>query len=143
MITIFRVEKKYKDVWPPMDALYVERRWTKRGFWIIYCSASVSLAKLETLANSKSFPKNRVLLEISIDSKAPIQEISSDDLPKNWMDTPYPKELQEIAEKALIHGKYVGLKVPSRQSPREYNYLLYPQHPKFSSYVKVLDVVDL
>lgn len=144
MITVFRVEKReYKDVWPPLGALYVEGRWHKRGFWIVYCSASISLAKLETLANSKSLPKNRVLLEITIDSKAPIKEVSAEELPGNWMDTPYPKELQEITAKALIDRKHVCLKVPSRQSPREHNYLLYPPHPEFSSYVKVTDVSDL
>lgn len=144
MITVFRVEKKkYKDVWPPPGALHVEGRWNKRGFWIVYCSASISLAKLETLANSKSLPKNRVLVEITIDSKAPIKEVSSEELPKNWMDTPYPKELQESTEKALKHGKNIGLKVPSRQSPREHNYLLYPPHPEFARYAIVTGIYDL
>ena len=141
---VYRIEKKRRaEVWPSQGSLFSEGRWNRQGFWIIYCSATVSLAKLEMLANSKSLPRERALLEISIEEKAPIKEVTLESLPANWMDIPYPPELHALTEKLLIPGEYVGLKVPSRQSPREYNYLLYPLSPQFSQFVKLANIAAL
>lgn len=124
---VYRIEKKSRaTVWPSQGALFSEGRWHKQGFWIVYCSETVSLAKLEILANSKSLPKERVLLEISIDQKASIKEVTLESLPDDWMAVPYPRALHTLTENLLKTGQYIALKVPSRQSPREYNYLLYP-----------------
>lgn len=144
MTTVYRIEKKRRaDVWPSQGALFSEGRWKRQGFWIIYCSSTVSLAKLEILANSKSLPKARVLLEIGIEEQAPIKEVTLESLPPKWMDVPYPPALHALTEKLLKSGEYVGLKVPSRQSPREYNYLLYPLHPQFSQFVKLESITGL
>jgi RES domain-containing protein len=138
MTIVYRIEKKRRaEMWPSQGSLFSEGRWNRQGFWIIYCSATISLAKLEMLTNSKSLPKERVLLEISIEEQAPIKEITLESLPAHWIDIPYPPELHVLTEKLLNAGEYVGLKVPSRQSPREYNYLLYPLHPQFSQFVKL------
>nr|WKN34517.1 RES family NAD+ phosphorylase [Tunicatimonas sp. TK19036] len=139
MKSIYRIERQtYAQLWPSQGALYGEGRWNRKGFWVIYCSESVALAKLETLANSKSLPSSRVLLEIEVDDKAPIKRIVPADLPDNWMQVPYPKELHVLTERWLQDQQYVGLQIPSRQSPQEDNYLLYPLHPQFSQWVRVL-----
>jgi len=139
MKRLYRIERQsYAKLWPSQGALYGEGRWNRKGFWVIYCSDSVALAKLETLANSKSLPSSRILLEIEVDDKAPIKRISLADLPENWIQVPYPKELHALTESWLQNQQYVGLQVPSRQSPQEYNYLLYPLHPEFPQWIRVL-----
>ncbi len=138
MTTVYRIEKKNRaELWPSQGALFSEGRWNRRGFWVVYTSESVSLAKLETLANAKSLPDGRVLLEIEIAEGAPVREIKLTEIPKNWMEIPYPATLHQLTETLLSSGKFVALKVPSRQSPGEFNYLLYPLHPEFSRFISL------
>lgn len=90
-MTVYRIEKRrWAEVWPSQGSLFSEGRWHKQGFLLVYCSATISLAKLEILANSKSLPKASVLLEINVDEQAPMKEVTLEDLPANWMDVPYP-----------------------------------------------------
>ena len=138
---VYRIEKASRTAdWPSQGALFAEGRWNAKGFWIIYCSASVSLAKLEILANARTLPKERVLVEILISDQAPIHRILPDQLPGNWMDVPYPRELHELSKKFLRDQPYAALSVPSRQSPTEQNILLYPPHPKFNEWVTLENV---
>jgi RES domain-containing protein len=135
---VYRIERrKYAEQWPPVGALYGQGRWNARGFWIVYCSTSVALAKLETLANSAQLPIDRVLLEITIAAEAPIYHVTAEELPQDWMRVPYSTHLHEFTERLLKDNQYIGLQVPSRQSPTEYNVLLYPPHPNFQALVQV------
>lgn len=144
MITVYRIEKKARaDSWPPQGALFSEGRWNRRGFWVIYASESVSLAKLETLANAKSLPAGRVLFEIEIAAEAAVREVKFSELPQNWMEIPYPTSLHQLTEELLALGKFVALKVPSRQSPGEFNYLIYPLHPEFSKFVTIKGITAI
>lgn len=136
---VYRIEKQaYADQWPARGVLFGQGRWNARGFWIIYCSTTVALAKLEMLANSPQLPIDRVLLEIEIAPAAAIHQITDEELPSKWMEVPYPSSLHQITERLLGENQYVGLRVPSRQSPTEYNVLLYPPHPQFQELVKVV-----
>jgi len=144
MITVYRIEKESRsNDWPPKGTLFSEGRWNAKGMWIIYCSSTISLSKLETLANSRTLPTGRVIIEISIHGKAPIKQINRSFLPDNWLQVPYPKQLHQFIEGQLMKNKYVALVVPSRQSPRESNYLLNPLHPDFHKYVKVKQIILL
>lgn len=96
----------------------------------------VALAKLETLANSVKLPLDRVLLTIEVEPEAPLYTVSEAELPSNWMALPYPKTLHTLSKQLLERGSYVGLQVPSCQSPTEENILLYPPHPQFQQWVK-------
>lgn len=140
----YRIEKatRAKD-WPAQGALFAEGRWNSRGFWIVYCSASVSLAKLEILANSRTLPQGRVLMTIDITDQAPVYRVSSEQLPDNWMDIPYPRALSQLSKSLLRDNRYVALRVPSRQSPTEENFLLYPPHPRFAEWVTVSSVLPI
>jgi len=144
MTTVYRIEKRqYVNDWPSRGALFTKGRWNHKGFWIIYTSASISLAKLEILANSVFLPRKRMLQKIRIADKAPIKSIQIHELPVNWKTIPYPVILAEMAEERLSSGKYVGLKVPSCQSEEEYNFLLYPFFPKFNELVHLHDSVEI
>ena len=134
---VYRIEKKaYKDIFPPRGSLFSAGRWNTKGMWVIYTSDSVALAKLETLANSGMIPKNRFLRVIEIKEDTPLVELTIDDLPKNWNSCPYPPNLAKQIKDIMDTGNYAGAIVPSVQSPRERNILLFPDYPDFKKYIK-------
>ena len=138
---VYKIEKKkYKNVFPARGSLYSEGRWSRKDMWVVYSSESIALAKLETLANSGStLPRNRVVRTLEIKENAPMIEITAVDLPSNWAETPYPKNLASIIRKIINSGSYLGAIVPSSQSKREKNFLLFPDFPEFDKYVKELE----
>ena len=78
-------------------------------------------------------------MEISIHGKAPLKKLKGSFLPDSWQQV----QLHQLVEDQLKDNKYVALVVPSRQSPRESNYLLNPLHPNFKKYVKVKHIISL
>ena len=137
---VYRIEKaKYKDIFPTKGSLFVDGRWSRRGMWVVYTSETVALAKLEALANSGSkLPENRFLTTIELDDQAPVVDIPDHKLPKKWRQVPYPIELAEIIRQVIDEKQYVAALVPSIHSPMEHNVLLFPDHPEFGQYVKLL-----
>lgn len=122
--------------------LYAAGRWHQKGRRILYSSSSVSLAKLEILANSiGGIPKSMALATLSCPDDASILTIAIEDLPSNWNHYPYPSSLSKITEHWCIDRKYWVLKVPSAQSPTEYNYLFNPEHPQHTE-ISIVDVKD-
>lgn len=103
--------------------------------WVIYSSESVALAKLETLANSNFLPKNRYLSIIEVSDDAPLLEIKVKDLPSNWYAWPYPSRLADMIREIIDSDEYAGAIVPSAQSPRDSNILLFPDFSYFNDYV--------
>lgn len=138
---VYRIEKsKYIDVFPPRGSLYSDGRWSRKGMWVVYTSANVALAKLEALANSGSkLPENRFLRIIEIKDDAPMVEITPDDLPSDWHRVPYPKSLATFIKGIIDSKLYVAALVPSVQSHKENNLLLFPDFPKFDQYVQPMD----
>lgn len=139
MILYHLDKSKYKDVWPPEGTLYADGRWNSAGQWVIYTSPTISLAKLEILANENNLPVERVCMTIEVPDTVKIYNVDLSKLPSNWMDSPYPNELVEITAEFLNSGKMI-MSVPSAQSMREVNYILNVRHPEFYSIIKLLDV---
>lgn len=141
---VYRIEKKkHRDTWPPKGSLFANGRWNTRDMWVVYTSESIALAKLEALANcGPSIPENRFLLTLEVAEDSPMAEILSEDLPQDWWSVPYPRELSSIIKEIMNERKYVGVIVPSAQSPRERNLLLLPDHPDFNRYVTRKDDTD-
>ncbi|CAD5293157.1 MULTISPECIES: RES family NAD+ phosphorylase [unclassified Imperialibacter] len=141
---VFRIEKKkYQPTYPPHGSRFANGRWSTKDMWVVYTSENIALAKLETLANSGSrIPQNRFVLTLEIDDDTPLAEITVNDLPQNWHDYPSPKQLAEIVKDIMNSQLYVGAIVPSVQSPREKNILLFPEHPEFGRCVSRLDETD-
>jgi RES domain-containing protein len=139
-VFIYRIEKeKYKDIFPSRGSLYAEGRWNRRGMWVLYTSESVSLAKLEALANSGSkLPERRYLVTIKLEKQAPVIKVSVKDLPDDWHSVPYKKNLAGYIQLILEAKSYVAALVPSVQSPQEQNILLFPDHPEFDKYVQLV-----
>lgn len=141
---VYRIEKnKYIDIFPPKGSLFSDGRWNRKDMWVEYTSENIALAKLEALANCGiKLPKNRFLRIIEIRDDAPIVEITSADLPADWNATPYPQNLATIIKRIIDSKKYVAVIVPSAQSNRERNILLFPDYPKFDQYVKQVEMYD-
>ncbi len=139
---LYHLEKwKYKDVWPPEGTLHADGRWNIPGQWVVYTSPTISLAKLEILANETNLPIKRVCVTIEVPDTVDVYNISRKKLPFNWMSKPYPSALIALTTDFLKKGKLI-MQVPSAQSYTEYNYLLNVRHPEFYQLVKVLDVAD-
>jgi RES domain-containing protein len=139
---LYHIDKwKYRDVWPPEGILFADGRWNKPGQWIVYTSSTISLAKLEILANENNLPIKRVCMTIEVSNSTDIFEIDINALPENWMSKPYPVPLVNFTSQFLASGKLL-MRVPSAQSHREYNILINVRHPIFYEKVKLLDVSE-
>ncbi len=138
---LYRIEKeKYLQVFPSRGSLFSEGKWNRKGVWVVYTSETVALAKLEALANSGSrLPDNRYLVTIELKDQAPVVQISVEDLPIDWFHIPYKKNLSHYIQQIIDSRLYVAAIVPSIQSPKEKNILLFPDYSKFDKYVKLVD----
>ena len=121
-----------------VGAFNVGGRWNRPGHYAIYAAENLSLALLEILVHApdpeqRKRPRVRFHLTIAADS---IEEISLDRLPRSFGPTTPFALTQEIGEAWLNAAKSVVLKVPSAILPVEYNYVLNPLHPDFSTAVK-------
>ena len=142
---VYKIEKKkYKNTYPPRGSLFANGRWNTKDMWIVYTSENIALTKLEALANSGSqIPENRFLLTMEVSENAPLVEITVNDLPSNWSAVPYPRELSRMIKSIIDTGKFIGIIVPSVQSPQEKNIILLPSHPGFNEYVTKVDDTDV
>lgn len=109
-------------------------RWTSPGYPVIYCAQNLSLAVLEILVhtdNKRSLSGfSKIALHIPGDK---MHTISQENLPEIW-DAPFPgPELQKIGDQWLLSQKSLILSIPSVLIHEEYNYLINPLHPDFSS----------
>jgi RES domain-containing protein len=122
--------------------LYVAGRWHQKGTRILYTSSSVSLAKLEVLANSVGkIPRSLALITLEFPDDAPTKYVAADQLPDNWYHYPYPAQLSQLTEHWLTEAATWIMQVPSAQSPSEYNFLFNPQHPSHHQ-LKMVAVED-
>lgn len=108
--------------------LYASGRWHNKGTRIIYFSEHISLAKLEILANSSFLPKGLCLLTVALPDNIQPLEVNKTELPEDWDCYPYVEDLKKITSKWLTTQESVLLRVPSSQSPHEFNYLVNPLH---------------
>lgn len=108
-------------------------RWNSKGTTLMYTSATLSLAALETLVymEIENFSNIFVSISIKIPDSFPIKQVDESLLPHNWRNTPPPKILTSIGDKWLTSKTTAVLKVPSAILPQEYNYLINPLHPDF------------
>lgn len=109
-------------------------RWNPIGTPVVYTSANLATAILETLVHldKSSVPKDYVRISAEIPASVKIERISIADLPSNWDTFPAPAILQDMGEAWLISRKSLVLAVPSATCPEELNYLINPKHPSAS-----------
>jgi RES domain-containing protein len=109
-------------------------RWNSKGKSVVYTSATLSLAALETFVhmeiedagNMFAYIKADILEDIRID------RIDISQLPSNWRNIPAPQSLATIGDEWFDSGNTAVLVVPSAVIPVENNYLINSLHPDFS-----------
>ncbi|MEO1256331.1 MAG: RES family NAD+ phosphorylase, partial [Bacteroidota bacterium] len=133
MMRLYRIEKEiYRDVFPPMGSLHFDGRWHTAGMWVVYCSESIALAKLECLASATFLPDERILKVIELKDIQEIKTVDRNELPTNWNNIGRERNLGFITKEIMKEG-FLGMKVPSVLSPLEHNFLLFPSHPRFKN----------
>jgi len=141
-VILYHLDKwKYRKIWPPEGSIHAEGRWNKAGQWIIYTSPSISLAKLEILANTNNLPLRRVCMTLEVNDKLAIFEVKDSDLPDNWMQKP-PPPILNVFMAEFLKSDCILMKVPSAQSYTEANFLINVRHPSFNKLVKLVSVVE-
>lgn len=108
-------------------------RWHIKGTPMVYTSTSLSLAMLETIANSQKYPLYRSLIyyEISIPYEKEEDIPKFPNLPPKWADQRYHSSTQTLGSNWIQARTSLAIRVPSVLIPRETNVLLNPNHPEF------------
>lgn len=108
-------------------------RWNSRGVRVVYASASLALAAVETFVNLD--PNLRPADLVSIQGEIPvgvrIGRIEERDLPAGWSET-RDESLRCFGDEWVRAGRAVALRVPSAAIRGEWNLLLNPAHADFS-----------
>lgn len=142
---LYRISKSiYADDLSGTGAGLYGGRWNPKGFPMVYTAGSTSLAILEFLAhNFQLMPQLELTLAtIEIQKEAGFEEVTSAKLPKNWNKPMISQRFTQRLGAEFLKGKRAyALKVPSALAPREYNFLLNPNHPahKKTTIVKRID----
>jgi RES domain-containing protein len=112
-------------------------RWNRQGSPVIYASANVALACLETIVHFRTtdLPLNRILVKVEIPDRAwaARAEIDAAAAPVGWDVQPAGLASIEYGERWLSGGASLVLGVPSAIIPEEQNYLINPSHPAMAA----------
>ena len=112
-------------------------RWNSLGKECVYAASSESLAILEVLVHVES--QDEIGEYCFFELRIPVEDLlylKEDQLPSNWQCSPSPRKTAEIGDNWLESGKTLALAVPSAVVPREWIYVLNPQHPGFGLMVE-------
>lgn len=114
--------------------LAVSGRWNPRGVRVVYTSATLSLAVLETLVNAgrESLPDDLVQIEIEVPDSLAAETVNPAALTPSWRSYPAPAELKDFGGAWLRERRTPLLRVPSAVVPEEWNVLINPAHPRAS-----------
>lgn len=110
-------------------------RWTSPGRTAVYTADSAALATLEVLVHLQSSSTLAYYSLVSVtfpDSQ--ITSVPTSALPSNWRSSPAPPELQRLGDRWCDEVQFAVLKVPSVLVSADYNYILNPKHPEFTSF---------
>jgi RES domain-containing protein len=120
-----------KDPLGGEGGLFVSGRWHHLGTRIVYTSATLSLAALETLVHMKRAmaPPDLVAVEIEIPDFVPVERLTLSKLAGGWDAYPAPASARDMGTNWVAAKRTAILEVPSAIIPRESNYLLNPAHP--------------
>jgi len=108
-------------------------RWNSRGVRIVYASASLALAAVETFVNLEPNlqPADLVSTEGEIPDTIKVERLDPKILPARWHQTRHER-LRRFGNEWVRSGQTVTLLVPSAAIRGEWNVLLNPGHEDFS-----------
>lgn len=144
-IKVWRIShKRHSDsLFSGIGAKLYGGRFNSPGSKVVYTSGSLSLAMLELLVQGNKRDRFTALVgaTATFDSEN-VTHMEVSELPKDWNARPPKSSSQLLGDNWLDKGTTLVLRVPSVIVPTEYNYLINPLHPLFSSiiYSEVQDI---
>lgn len=121
-----------RSAWDGEAARRLGGRWNNVGTAVVYTSATLALALVETLVHLPSdLLPAFTAIPVTFDA-AMVTPLAEGDLPDDWRVTPAPSSTMAIGDDWVRRGRSVALKVPSVVVPTEYNYVLNPAHVDFA-----------
>ena len=134
------VHKKYAK---SLLASGLPGRWNSDGKKVLYTTESVSLAYLETMYYRKGLGYNEdfKIMVIYLPENTTYQEVSSQELPKNWRDFRNYDSCQNIGNDWYNRCKHLCLRVPSAVVPENRNIVINTLHPAYES-IRLLETLD-
>ncbi|MBL8217257.1 MAG: RES family NAD+ phosphorylase [Bryobacterales bacterium] len=101
---------------------------------MVYASTSLALAAVETFVNlePKLRPADLVALSGTIPSSIPVERLDCAALPARWFAS-RDESLRAFGDQWIQRGSSSALLVPSAAIRGDWNILLNPEHPDFSS----------
>ena len=109
-------------------------RWNSRGVRVVYASTSLALAAVETFVNLEPNlrPADLVSIEGFIPDALEIGRLDLKTLASHWHST-RDESLHRFGDEWIRGGSGATLLVPSAAISGEWNILLNPAHPDFST----------
>lgn len=119
------------SAWDGEGARMAGGRWNSVGTPVVYTSATLSLALVETLVHLPSgvLPAYTAI-PVEFDESL-VAILKPADLPEDWKKYPAPASTQAIGDGWVSSAATIALRVPSVVVPDEFNYMLNPTHPNF------------
>ena len=136
MPAVWRLTKtRYvSSAWDGEAARRLGGRWNSVGTAVVYTSATLALALVETLVHLPSdvLPAfTAIPVEFDEFDDAMVTSLAGKDLPDDWRVTAPPSSTMAIGDRWVESGRSLALKVPSVVVPTEFNYVLNPAHADF------------
>ncbi len=110
-------------------------RWNSKGVAMLYTSASRALATTEIAVHTSLglVPTDYVMVTIEIPDGVSEESVNEPGLSPDWRSFPHPHFTQEIGDQFVKENNFLVLKVPSAIVQGDFNYLINPKHPEFST----------
>ena len=118
-------------------------RWNGRNQFVLYASATRSLAALEQLANRANLDLNASysVMVISIPDREDFYtSFTVNDLQSNWRSVAAYGRLQDLGSEWYFKNKSLILRVPSVLIPEENNFVINTRYRGFQDLVKLKSV---
>lgn len=138
-ITVWRLcNERYADsAFEGIGAKRVGGRWNSRGTPIAYTSESLALAALELLVHvrAEDVPDDLIAISARVPHKLAVEPFGPEKeiLPEGWRSVSGNAAVVAHGDRWQQSGASAALRVPSVVIPEEFNILLNPEHPDFSS----------
>ncbi len=109
-------------------------RWNTPGRRVVYLSATLSLAALETLvhADRRAFERDHVAFRLELPD-ASVLSLSMAEVPPGWRARPVSPAARAVGNVWLHDEVSLALWVPSAVVPLERNLLVNPAHPAWGA----------
>ncbi|HMU32751.1 MAG TPA: RES family NAD+ phosphorylase [Pyrinomonadaceae bacterium] len=110
-------------------------RWNSIGVELVYTAANRSLAMAEVAVHLPivMLPDDYLMVVVELPVDISIKTLEVGELPQRWSDFPYLAASQRIGDKFAADAEYCILQVPSVVTSGDFNYLINPHHPDFTS----------